>query len=257
MTPDWTLLDRELARWQEAGLSLPLWWRDDDAIAPGPALDGLQSLAEQHDLPVHLAVIPNGASQGLADHVKRTRHLIPVVHGWAHLSHAPQGEKKAEFPANRNIADMRTEAAQGLARLSDLFGPRLCAMFVPPWNRIAPDMVDELAMLGYCALSTFTPRPARFAAPGLEQINTHLDPIGWKSGRGLANPDALIAQVAAQMADRRTGAADNSEPYGILTHHLVHDEAIWGFTDALLTRLIAGPTHRWRDLVLTQKDKTP
>jgi hypothetical protein len=39
MTPDWTALDAELAAWDQAGLTLPLWWRDDDAVKPTPALD--------------------------------------------------------------------------------------------------------------------------------------------------------------------------------------------------------------------------
>jgi len=257
MTPDWTPLDQELDRWQTVGLILPLWWRDDDAVAPSVALERLTTLAEARAIPVHLAVIPNAATQELADQLRGTDHLIPVVHGWAHLSHAAPGDKKCEFAAHRPLADMRAEAADGLARLISLFGSRLIRMFVPPWNRIAPQLVDELAGLGYCALSTFTPCNASMAAPGLAQINAHLDPIAWKDGRGLLAPDVLIAQVVRQLADRRTGQADNTEPYGILTHHLVHDDAIWDFTDALLTRLIAGPSRCWTMPDPTKKDTTP
>ncbi|PCH66220.1 MAG: polysaccharide deacetylase [Rhodobacteraceae bacterium] len=254
MTPDWTPLDRELDRWATTGLCLPIWWRDDDAIAPSPALERLDALAAKHGLPVHLAVIPQGATQVLAAYVRATPNLIPVVHGWAHASHALQGAKKAEYPDTRNAAEMADEAAQSLTRLSALFGPDLSPMFAPPWNRISPRLVADLAGLGYSALSTFTPRDAAFAAPGLAQVNTHLDPISWKSGRGLVAPDILIAHLVRQLADRREGRADAGEPYGILTHHLVHDEAIWGFTDALLSRLMAGPTRRWNSTDQTQKD---
>ena len=52
-------------------------------------------------------------------------------------------------------------------------------------------------------------------------------------------------QVARQLADRRTGLADNGEPYGLLTHHLVHDAAIWDFTEKLLDHLRAGPVRLW------------
>lgn len=256
MTPDWTRLDTELDRWRAGGLTLPLWWRDDDAVAPGPALARLGDLARSLDLPVHLAVIPKGATQALADHLLVTPRLIPVVHGWAHVSHAPADSKKAEFGDHRPLATMAAEAAQGLARLSDLFEGRLQRMFVPPWNRIAPQMAGELAGIGYLALSAFTPRKAPFAAPRLARINTHLDPIAWKAGRGLIDPDLLIGQVAQQLRDRRTGHADNQEPYGILTHHLVHDKATWDFTGALLSRLLAGPTHRWRLGAPTRKDTT-
>lgn len=257
MTPDWTPLDQELARWQAAGLTLPLWWRDDDAIAPSPALDRLAEMALVRGLPVHLAVIPKGASQALADQVRATPQLIPMVHGWAHLSHATPGDKKAEFGTHRPLTKMQAEAKSGMARLSDLFGPRLSPVFVPPWNRIAPQMIAALPALGYTALSTFTPRATPLAAPGLAQINTHLDPIAWKVGGGLIAPDTLIAQVVRQLTDRRTGQADNTEPYGILTHHLVHDDAIWAFTDALLARLMAGPTRAWTTAELTQKDTAP
>ena len=53
----------ELARWRAEGLSLPIWWRDDDAIAPTPALERLLALAEQFEAPLHLAVIPEPATR--------------------------------------------------------------------------------------------------------------------------------------------------------------------------------------------------
>jgi hypothetical protein len=245
MTPDWHPLDRELNRWADAGLTLPLWWRDDDAIAPGPALDRLAGMAATIGLPVHLAVIPAHATAALAGRVASDPWLVPVVHGWAHDNHAPTGEKKVEFGAHRPQPAMVADAQQGLGHLRDLFGDRLRPMFVPPWNRIAPQLVQSLPALGYRALSTFKPRETTHAAPGLAQINTHLDPIAWKTHRGLADPAALIAQLAAQLADRREGRADNGEPYGLLTHHLVHDDAIWQFCGAVLTRLLAGPGRPW------------
>lgn len=245
MTPDWTPLDTELARWTDAGLTLPIWWRDDDAVAQTPALDQLSALSDACHVPVHLAVIPSRADATLADHVRAHPQLVPMVHGWAHTSHAPEGQKKAEFGAHRPLADMQDEARQGLARLTALFGASLRPVFVPPWNRISPDLLPALPGLGYTMLSTFTPRAAPQAAPGLTQINCHLDPIAWHGGRSLADPDGLIRQMAAQISDRRMGTADNSEPYGILTHHLVHDAAIWEFTQTLLTRLAVGPTRIW------------
>lgn len=246
MTADWTPLDAELARWTRDRLVLPLWWRDDDAVAPTAALDRLAVLAEGLGLPVHLAVIPAPADAALARAVAAHPGLVPVVHGWAHLNHAPAGARKAEFGAHRPAAEMLDEAARGLSRLAGMFGARLVPMFVPPWNRIDPDLVPRLAGAGYGVLSTFTPRAASWAAPGLTRINTHLDPIAWKAGGGLAAPQALIAQLTRQLADRRAGRADNGEPYGILTHHRVHDAEIWAFVEALLARLAAGPARRWR-----------
>jgi len=245
MTWDWTPLDREFDRWRQAGLTLPLWWRDDDAVAPTPALNRLAALAEAVEMPLHLAVIPARAEPALVDTVAAHPRLIPVVHGWAHVSHAPAGEKKAEFGAHRPLPAMAREARDGHSRLRALFGPALRPMFVPPWNRIAPELLPALPGLGYAMISTFTPRKSAEPAPGLPQVNTHLDPIDWRGGRSLADADGLIAQIAAQLADRRAGHTDNDEPYGLLTHHLVHDAAIWDFTEALLARLRAGPVRPW------------
>lgn len=245
MTADWTPLDSELEQWRAAGLVLPLWWRDDDAIQPTQALGQLAALSERLELPVHIAVIPARAEPALARAVAAHPRLIPVVHGWAHRSHAPEGQKKAEFGAHRPLDQILSEAETGLTRLRDLFADALRPMFVPPWNRIAPQIEQGLPDLGYTMISTYLPRPAPLAAPGLTQINTHLDPIDWRGTRSLVPPERLIAQIAGQLADRRTGRADAEEPYGILTHHLVHDRAIWEFTAALLTRLMDGPTRPW------------
>ncbi|NOD62465.1 MULTISPECIES: polysaccharide deacetylase family protein [unclassified Ruegeria] len=245
MTPDWHPLDTELDHWRASGLSFPLWWRDDDAVAPTPPLDQLADLSAELGLPVHLAVIPHDATPALAEYVADRPSLIPVVHGWAHKNHAPAGEKKAEFRLNRPLDQMVDDAKAGMARLDAMFGGNVRPMFVPPWNRIAPEMVAQLPRLGFRVLSTATPRQTPFAAPGLEQINTHLDPIDWRGTRGLINPDILIARTVDLLRDRREGRADNAEPFGILTHHLVHDQDIWTFTEALLRKLLNGPATIW------------
>ncbi|MCL6283790.1 polysaccharide deacetylase family protein [Ruegeria sp. 2012CJ41-6] len=245
MTPDWTPLDAELALWQRADLTLPLWWRDDDATAPTPALDRLHDLSVETGLPVHLAVVPEPALPALADVTRDREMLIPVVHGWAHRNHQNPDSKKSEFGADRSAELALDDAQRGLTRMRDLFGDDLIPMFVPPWNRISEEVIAGLPRLGYSALSTFMPRNAQNAAPGLERINTHLDPIDWRGTRGLVNANTLITQVTAQLRDRREGRVDNGEPYGLLTHHLVHDDAIWQFTQELVTRLIRGPGQPW------------
>lgn len=245
MIMDWLPLQEELRHWQAANLKLPLWWRDDDAVTVTPQLDRLSAMSRSLGLPVHLAVIPRDAEAALAEFVADAPWLIPVVHGWAHQNHAPSTEKKSEFRLHRPMADILADARRGLARLHDLFDDKLCPMFVPPWNRIAPETAECLPDLGFCILSTATPRKSAWAAPGLEQINTHLDPIDWRGSRGLAAPDGLIAQTVNLMRDRREGRADNTEPFGVLTHHLVHDSDIWAFTQDMLARLLDGPGEVW------------
>lgn len=244
MTPNWTHLDLELARWTDQGLTLPLWWRDDDAIEPTAQLDRLTTLSERLNIPVHLAVIPKHTTPELAEFTARHTSLIPVVHGWAHQNHAPADQKKAEFGAHRPLADMIADITRARATLHDLF-PTLRPMFVPPWNRIAPDLLADLPQSNLTMISTFTPRKAAQPVPNLTRINTHLDPIDWRGTRSLVPAQTLIDQITNQLADRRMGKTDNTEPYGILTHHLVHDDAIWSFTQELLTKLSQGPTQLW------------
>jgi hypothetical protein len=77
MSPDWTPLQKELDLWSEQDLILPLWWRDDDAQRPTDQLTELADLSEATGLPVHLAVIPEGAVVELAQLVAQTQTLIP------------------------------------------------------------------------------------------------------------------------------------------------------------------------------------
>ncbi|CUK13048.1 putative glycosyl transferase [Ruegeria denitrificans] len=244
---DWSPLEAELNIWRAQGLSLPLWWRDDDAVSKTTQLEKLSELSRSLDLPVHLAIIPRDADAGLVDYVAQQPTLIPVVHGWAHQNLAPPDEKKSEFRLHRPLADITADAQSGLNRLRTLFGDRLCPMFVPPWNRIAPEVVRELPDLGYCIVSTATPRKKREPAPGLEQINTHLDPIDWRGSRRLVAADKLISQTTDLLRDRREARADITEPFGVLTHHLVHDQDIWTFTQELLSRLLDGPGIAWAE----------
>ncbi len=245
MTVDWRPLQAELQLWQAENLTLPLWWRDDDAIRVTDQLETLRALSETLGLPVHLAVIPRDAETALADYIARTPWLIPVVHGWAHQNHAPATEKKSEFRLHRPMADIMSDAQRGMARLHDLFGDRLCPMFVPPWNRIAAETVEQLPGLGFHILSTATPRKTAMATPGLEQVNTHIDPIDWRGTRSLVAPEVLISQTVNLLRDRREGRADNTEPFGVLTHHLVHDQDIWTFTRDLIIQLLDGPAKVW------------
>lgn len=257
MSPDWRPLDDELELWAKAGLRLPIWWRDDDAVAPGANLDRLARMASDAGLPLHLAVIPKMAEPALMRWLDDHPHVVVLVHGWAHRSHAPATEKKAEFGAHRPTPEALYDAGRGLVHLRDLFGDRVAPVFVPPWNRVAPGVVSGLAGLGFDTLSTYLPRKAAFAAPNLRQVNTHLDPIDWRGHRSLADADDLIRATVRQLADRRTGAADAKEPFGLLTHHLVHDAAIWDFTHQMVARLTNGPCHAWRHTPLAKDGATP
>ncbi len=234
----WRNLSAELDAWAAAGRRATLWWRDDDAVAPVPELDRLLTLARAHNLPLALAVIPARASQALADwlgaHPART---TLVQHGYAHRNHARKGEKKAELGADRPADVVIDELARGWERMTALFGAAWAPILVPPHNRIAKEVVQGLAGLGFRGLSTHGPRAAVLAAPGLVQVNTHLDIMHWPDPRGFLGEAESLDLLIAQLRARRLGEADADEPTGLLTHHPAHDEPAWAFLAALLDRL--------------------
>ncbi|CAH1670800.1 glycosyltransferase [Chelatococcus asaccharovorans] len=227
----WAALDDALKRRADRGATLDIWWRDDDAVAPTPALDRILAMAAAHRMPLALAVIPGGAGPDLAARLATETGVDVLVHGFRHHNHAPPGEKKAEFGDHRPQGAMLDEARAGLIGLHALMADRLVPAFVPPWNRIAPALAATLAQSGYAGLSTFKRRKL---VPGLTVANTHCDPIDWRGSRSLANPDAILNQLARDIV-----AAPDDEPIGLLTHHLAHDAAIWHFCEDLIAHLMA------------------
>lgn len=224
----------ELEIWRDQKLILPIWWRDDDATAPSPALDRLLALSDIFGATLHLAVIPEPATDALVKRLGDVSRVFALPHGWKHQNHAPTGEKKSEFGAHRPVQVMLDEIGTGWRRISEMFGGQALPVLTPPWNRISSEVVARLPETGLSAVSTFGPRKSRFGADGVLLVNTHLDPIAWHGGGGLLDVKLLDAQVAREFENRRNGVSDNSEPFGVLTHHLVQDEATWSFTSALL-----------------------
>lgn len=238
MKIDWSPLDVELAHWRRDGLVLPIWWRDDDAVAATPALERLSDISLETGMPVHVAVIPDLIEHSLGPALLKQPNLVPVIHGWRHHSHAPVGAKKAEFGEPRLGAT--DELAHAHARMIKEFGASLVQLFVPPWNRIDDSFLPALVSIGYNGISTYGPRSARFASGNLVQINTHIDPIFWRGHRGLVDPDDLVTSITNTLRDRRIGHTDNREPLGLLTHHLVHTDEVWTFSRDILSVLLDG-----------------
>jgi hypothetical protein len=246
---DWHDLERELDAWQGRQRPLTLWWRDDDAAAPSPALDRLLALAERAGAPLALAVIPAAADEALARRLEGLSRVAVLQHGYAHLNHAPPDERKCELGPERPATAVLDELAAGRARLKALFGGRQLDVLVPPWNRIDDALVGKLAAAGFRGLSTLGPRGPGPAPSGLRQVNVHVDLIDWRGGRGFVGLGAALDQVLGHLAARREGAVagggDGDEPTGLMTHHLVHDEGCWDFLDQFLVRAQARPWLRW------------
>ena len=238
-------LGAELDQWSASGRRATLWWRDDDACAATPALARMLAVAEAYSTPLALAVIPARLDPDLVDAVAAATSCAVLQHGFEHRNHAAAGERSCELGAHRPLAVTAAELVSGSERLRAAFGSRFLPVLVPPWNRIAAELVAMLPELGYRGLSTFAPRTSAHAAPGVAQCNTHVDLIAWRRGRRFVGEDEAAARLVAHLALRRNAAVDPAEPTGLLTHHLDFDEAAWRFVDTLLDRTREHPAVAW------------
>ena len=227
-------LDRELDRWEALGRRATLWLRDDDACSDSPALRRLFAIAGEHAVPVTIAAIAATADSTLVDALGVCDEATVVQHGYAHRNHAPPGERSAELGDGRDARARLDELYRGRARLAQAFRERFAPILVPPWNRAGDALLPHLAAAGFAGLSRFGPRATRDAAPGLAQVNAHVDPIAWRRDRAFIGADATLERMTAHLAARRSHACDPDEPTGLLTHHLVLADAAFDFVDELL-----------------------
>lgn len=239
-----TELVRELDAFAARGQRMPFWWRDDDAAAPTRELRRLLDLQAESGAPLTLAVIPATATPDLARVVAECDAVSVVQHGYSHENHAPDGQKKCEFPADRPVAESLAAIRAGRTHLLDLCGKQVTPVFVPPWNRIAPNLLPHLPRMGLQGISTFRTRSGNWAAPGLMQVNTHLDPADWANGAAFRGDSATCAPAIPHM--QAFGA--HGEPLGLLTHHARHDEATWDFLRRFLLTTGAHPGAVWVDV---------
>jgi len=236
----------ELDRWASDGLTARIWWRDDDLQRPTPALEPLLAMADATGWVPGLAVVPEGAdADALTARLTGTGAEL-LVHGFAHRDHTAADEKKCEFPASRPLSARCRDAREGLTRLREAFPGLVLPCFVPPWNRMPLDLVNCLTDSGFTGLSTFGPRHAPEAAPGLRRVNTHIDVIDWRGTRKFVGTGVVADALASHLEARRTGRADAEEPSGLLTHHLVMVDEDWRALEAMVLEL---KSHEAVDLI--------
>jgi hypothetical protein len=248
ITAGWSDLVDEFDRWGEEGRVATLWWRDDDAVTASCRLDRLVSVAG--DVPISLAVISAAAHPELAAWVAdlSRSHIAPSLavlqHGWCHTNHAVNG-KKNEFPPERSCLAVKSELTAGRRRLTKLFGTHALPVLVPPWNRFVSCFLPLLSGCGLTAISRVKPRRAPWPAPSIAEVNVHVDLVAWTEGRGFVGERAALCGIITHLQARRLGEVDAGEPTGILTHHLVQDEAADTFLRRLVATTKAHPATRW------------
>lgn len=243
------LLRHELDAWGDQGLVAGFWWRDDDLGSPTPALDPLLRTATALEMEPLLAVVPTWATPDLPRRLAGEPARV-AVHGWAHVNHEAGPLKKAEFGGARPLADLLADAVNGLDRLTDMFGDGLVPCFIPPWNRVAPELAGALAATGFQALSTFGDRPRDGNGNDVDWINTHVDVIDWRGDRRFAGPDVMARDITSRLVQRRHGETSSSEPIGLLSHHLEMVCEDWRGFENVCVILVTHPAAR----MLTSRD---
>jgi hypothetical protein len=227
---DWADLTAELDRWGEAERVAALWWRDDDAVAATPALTRLLRLAGR--APVAFAVIPAQAGADLAEALCGAPAAAVMQHGWGHINHARSG-KRSEYPPDRPAAAVTAELGSGRARINQLFGSRVLPVLVPPWNRFAPELLPVLPGAGITGLSTMAGQLPQYLRPGITALDVHVDLVDWRGGRGFVETELALGRLVGWLRAQRLGMV-GAAPIGILTHHLMMDDATAAFLGSLL-----------------------
>lgn len=233
-------LQRALDCCQAAGRTIDLWWRDDDAVAPSDALDALLDRVERQDVPLLLAVIPEPASPALFERLRPVTGMRVSQHGFAHVNHQAPPAKAAELGDARPAGAVLAELREGRIKLERQAGRQWLPILTPPWNRIDPKVAAQRGQVGLCGLSTFGP-----VGGDRRQVNTHFDLIAWKRGGEFIGWDKAIAIVEEELEDRRAG---RDEPFGLLTHHLVHTPQVWQAVDSILAVAGGHKAARWRPI---------
>ena len=234
----WGALREELARWRLAGEIARLWLRDDDAVTVTPALERLTDLCAAHGVPYLVAAIPSRADEDLGAYLADQPLAEVAAHGCCHRNYAAKG--KSEFPVGRPRAEIVRDLTTARMRIETLFGAKAVPIYVPPWNRIAPEVAALVPAAGFRAISALG--QTRSAIPSLLEIDVHLDVIDWRGSRGGRDPDALANELAAHLSSARENGWSVT---GILTHHLDHDATAWSFLEDLFAETANHAGARW------------
>ena len=241
----WAMLKNELDQWLESGQTASFWWRDDDAVEETTQLRRLDALSRETEVPVSIAVIPTGLSTSLPRYLSQRENFIALQHGYSHRSYATPEKKKIELGGERSSDEIQVEITEGRLQLSKTFGEQFLPVMVPPWNRIESRIFPLLADVGFSGVSTMWARESAHPYKGLLQVNTHLDPVNWRHGRGFIGETGAIEQILNHLSTRRIERNNLAEPTGILTHHLCQNDEVWVFCRSLIETLNRHPAVKW------------
>lgn len=250
MSRNWEDVSHELDCWAMRGLKARFWVRDDDACEMSAPLQRLHELATRYDIIIGLAVIPAKVHPSLLKFMAHEgRRFHPMCHGWQHTNHSPGGHKPAEFGKARPISASIRDARCAFDAFREHFAGH-DAVFVPPFGQISAAMRRALPAIGFAGVSTGpgwlerklshlpslairVPRVKVARWSSIPRLDVHIDPIDWQTGTA-HSADTICDAIMRSLRPRRMGLLASEIPVGLVTHHLVHDDRIWGACDDAL-----------------------
>lgn len=280
----WKPIDKELNRWARDGLKLPVWWRDDDAIEDTKQLHRLLELSADQSVPLALACVPMNLKPNLLRLLHGKQDISVILHGWSHENNSGTGRSPSEFPDAASSSQDIEKIRQGVKILSNAFSNQFVPVMAPPWHQMNNELIQRLPEAGIHTLSLLGARHARSDPNNLSRLNVHFSPIDYRNGPKLKKTDVIVHQILRSLVRRRMAAqqqgrfkrwmtsiqstsrfadgireiradlrgnilVDSTEPFGIVTHHLDHDEEIWAFVHNWLRLLSRHPkVVFWTDL---------
>ena len=191
---------------------LDIFFRDDDAGWAMPELDAMLEVFVRHACPVDLAVIPATLDHPVARRLNRWRETHPGIglhqHGYAHVNHAAAPDRKSEFSTSRLLDRQCADIMIGRNCMAAMLG-ETDAIFTPPWNRCAPQLLPRLGEMGF---AVFSDDGAADDCDGLVMLPISLD---WDRARRNGRLGADLAKLVA----------DATGSVGIMLHHGTLDDA--------------------------------
>lgn len=217
---------------------IDIFVRDDDAGWNDAALGELVSIFRTLGLPIDMAVIPAALDEQAAAHLKSLVQKHPKAgvhqHGYAHLNHEPEGQRKCEFGTARQPARQLADLIAGRNRLIQMLGGiHIDPIFTPPWNRCSAELGSELHLHGFKMLSTDKFRCD--VGKDIAQLPVTMD---WERAR---REGSVLNALAIAIAD-------SGQPVGIMLHHAVMDADSLSELASALDQMATSPHVRFRPM---------
>jgi hypothetical protein len=229
MSPSFARIEAALARRQQQGAPLQVFFRDDDVDEDEASLRRLLQLFLRWETPINLAVIPGRLTAACGELLLQSVSAAPQLlelnqHGWRHLNHERAG-RKCEFGPSRAFNEQLADIAEGQARMAEAFGPHWFPVFVPPWNRCTEATCRALDQLGFRVLSR-DHEDGLCTGSRFRELPITLDLYRWRGGPQLRPAEELASGLVRQI--------EASSTIGVMLHHQVMDEAAFAWVETLL-----------------------